>query len=231
MRLRFRITVAAILVASAAPPASAQVWNDAATWNTQNVSEPASNLSTNITTPTTDLAVQVQGATCSSALPTFTGPQVPISSTPNGNFFGPTNCTTAGTMNINLNEFARQSEFTDLSTGLTGLSSDVSGLTAQLNALSSNVTTMTEKLNQAIRAQARIANIGVSQALAMAGTGGLQEDEHFAVSINVASYQGESAFAGSATARITDHLSINGGVASGTHGTGLGARAGLRFGW
>jgi hypothetical protein len=101
-------------------------------------------------------------------------------------------------------------------------------------ATSSSVQTLQasfSQLAQSLHAQTRISNSGIAQALAMAGVADLQSDEKFAVSMNVGFFRGQTALAGGATARLRDHVSINGGVTTGVNGGQVGARAGIRFGW
>ncbi|WP_164766107.1 MULTISPECIES: YadA-like family protein [unclassified Mesorhizobium] len=67
-------------------------------------------------------------------------------------------------------------------------------------------------------------------ALAMAG-GSLPADKNFAVSINWGTFEGQNAFAGTAHARLTDNLFINGGVGVGASDHTVGGRAGLMLAW
>lgn len=104
------------------------------------------------------------------------------------------------------------------------LQSNVTALGAQWNAFAA-------QLSRDFQAQTRISNCGVAQALAMAGSFDLRPDENFAVSMNVGSFRGQTAFASGAVARLSEHWSLNAGVTAGVNGGPMGARAGIRFGW
>jgi hypothetical protein len=67
-------------------------------------------------------------------------------------------------------------------------------------------------------------------AMAMAGAA-LPSDKDFAVSINWGAFEGENAFAGTAHARLTDNLFVNGGLGVGLSGDTVGGRAGLMLAW
>jgi hypothetical protein len=67
--------------------------------------------------------------------------------------------------------------------------------------------------------------------MAMAGTAELQTDEHFAISANWGTFQGQNGGAVGVALRVADHVSINGGFAGSLNGGSVGGRAGIRFGW
>ena len=134
---------------------------------------------------------------------------VPAISSANG-----VSCNHAGAgVDINLNQFARQDD---------------------LLAVQSNVDTLVANMGQfekSLHAVSTRADQGVSMSFAMAGVADLQNDEHFAVSANWGTYNGENSAAFGAAYRISDHASVNGGIATSFQGGSVGARAGIRFGW
>lgn len=140
---------------------------------------------------------------------------------PNTSIGGPgfttPSCGSATTVRLNLDQFASQNEVTDLQTSF--------------NLLSAQFAIADAPLLQALQMQARIANIGTAQALAMSNSTALQSDENYAVSLNIGTFGGQTAFAGGAVARLNDHVSINAGISAGANGGPVGARAGIRFGW
>lgn len=71
---------------------------------------------------------------------------------------------------------------------------------------------------------------GAAMAMAMAAPA-MPYDKNYAVSINWGNFEGKSAFAGTAQARISDHLMIHGGVGYGSGSHSVGGRAGLTFSW
>jgi autotransporter adhesin len=207
----FNMIVLAAIAAVNITNADAQQWSDAVTWLDTNVRSPYFPS----VPPVTNLGILAVGASCgASGFASFTAPGLQ----PNPNEgFSPTTCDTGGEMYVDLDQFARQSE-------LQGVNSSVDSLSAQ-------IATMNARLTQALHSQTMIAYGGIAQALAMAGTTDIQPDENYAVSINMGTFGGQSAFAGGATARITDHASINAGFTAGTSGGPMGGRVGLRFGW
>jgi hypothetical protein len=102
---------------------------------------------------------------------------------------------------------------------------------ASVAALASEVQLGFARLSQEITTQARIADAGVAQALALAGSTDLQSDEHFALSMNVGAFNGQTALAASAAARLSHHVSINAGYTRAVDGGPSGGRAGIRIGW
>ena len=128
-------------------------------------------------------------------------------------------CTMAGfaTVEMSIESFASEADLVTLGNSFAALSAQFATTNAQFL--------------QALQTQAREANIGIAQALAMAGTADLQADENYAVAFNVGTYGGRSAFAAGAVARIDEHVSVNAGFTSGVGGGQVGARAGIRFGW
>jgi hypothetical protein len=77
--------------------------------------------------------------------------------------------------------------------------------------------------------QARQAEGGIAAAMALGGTV-MPPDTHFAISFNLATYRGEQGFAGSAIARVTDHVWVSGGFAGSTVKGSTGGRAGVTVG-
>lgn len=222
MRLRDLLLITSVLVFGAGR-AEADQWGDAIQWNETNVRAPIAPLVLSnpayagyagwAQTPTTNLYVLAPSESCvGSTGPTFAGnPQ------PGFPPIFPANCASAGNTFIDINQFARQSV-------LVGLQSEFAALSAQIAATNA-------QFAQALHAQARLDDSGVAQALAMAGTTDLQPDEYYAVSVNIGTFHGQTAFAGGAAARLDDHVSVNAGVTAGANGGAIGARAGIRFGW
>ena len=103
---------------------------------------------------------------------------------------------------INLNQFARQS--------------DLQALQTQMNAVQS------DSIRQ---------NKGIAMSLAMAGVAYLQPDEHIAFSGNWGTFQGQNGGALGVAYRLSDHISVNGGFAASFDGGAYGGRAGFRIGW
>jgi hypothetical protein len=131
---------------------------------------------------------------------------------------------------ISLNEFATSSSVSAIRNSLSALGTRLNAITSDLAGFQSSLNKLSQQI-KAIQSQTRISNSGVAQALAMAGTTDIQPDEHFAVSINVGTFRGQTAVASAAVARLTQHVSFNAGVTSGVNGGPMGARAGIRFGW
>jgi hypothetical protein len=125
---------------------------------------------------------------------------------------------------IPLSDFARADT-------VDGLGNSLTTLQTSFAALSANFAATNAALSQALQLEARQTRSGIAQSLAMAGTADLQSDENYAVSMNVGTFGGQTAFAGGMAARIDAHVSINAGVTAGVNGGPVGARAGIRFGW
>ena len=72
---------------------------------------------------------------------------------------------------------------------------------------------------------------GIAIANALAGTSWLQANETHAVTANWGYYGSTNAFAFTATQRIDQNWSVNGGIGFSTDEGEVGARAGVRLGW
>jgi hypothetical protein len=157
------------------------------------------------TPPTTNMGVYIFSGSCSppDKFQPFTAPN--ITPGPN-NVFGPTNCAYSGSMFIDLNQFARQN--------------DVASMQAEVS-----------QLNQAAHLASIRADQGIAMSFAMAGTANLQPGEHVALSANWGTFQGQNGGAVSMAVKLSDHVSINGGVARSFEGSSTGGRAGVRIGW
>ena len=79
--------------------------------------------------------------------------------------------------------------------------------------------------------QIKVNRDGVALSLAMAGIGGLQAGENFALAANWGFYDTAHAFAFSGAARVNETFSLNGGIGFGAETGEVGARAGVRWGW
>ena len=110
-------------------------------------------------------------------------------------------------------------------------SSSVNTLQLSLNSLSQQVSIWETQLAKNLNTQMRTSNSGVAQALALAGTTDLQPDENFAVSMNVGTFRGQTAFASAGVTRLSQHVLLSAGITTGFNGGSMGARAGIRFGW
>ncbi len=156
----------------------------------------------------TNLALVPQSVVCpgNSVAPEFGVSSAPISA------FLP--CHSGGaTVTIDIDQFARQG--------------DVLALQAQQTRLMADLA----QTNQALHTAMLRSDQGVAMSMAMAGTTDLQTDEHFAVSANWGTYQGQNGAAFGVAYRVADHLSVNGGFAGSLNGGAMGGRAGIRFGW
>jgi trimeric autotransporter adhesin len=71
---------------------------------------------------------------------------------------------------------------------------------------------------------------GVAMAMAMDAPD-LQATEKMALKMNWGTFAGESGFAFSGAMRLSQHVSLDGGVGMGASGDNMGGRAGLRVGW
>ncbi|RUY82833.1 hypothetical protein EN974_37470 [Mesorhizobium sp. M7A.F.Ca.CA.001.12.2.1] len=96
----------------------------------------------------------------------------------------------------------------------------IAGLDNRVSTLENGFSDLNGRIDKAFE--------GTAMALAMAG-GSLPADKNFAVSINWGTFEGQNAFAGTAHARLTDNLFINGGVGASDHT--VGGRAGLMLAW
>ena len=71
---------------------------------------------------------------------------------------------------------------------------------------------------------------GTAIALAMAGAT-LPEGKTFALSANYGAFRGQSGFAATGIARVSDNVLVHGGVGFGANHGGVGGRAGVTFAW
>lgn len=210
--------IVAVAATIAAEQVSAQQWDDAIQWDQQNVTAPYFPSAV----PLSDASILVAGASCpvGEPLPTFTAPNIG----PHPSGYSNTSCVGGGGLNINLNEFARQSDLMTTDTQL-------SNLTADLNQLSDSVATELSQLNKNLRAASQHADEGTAMAFAMSGTPELQENEHIAFSGNVGAFQSQTGGAVGVAYRLADHVSVNAGFARSFRGSASGGRVGIRFGW
>ncbi|MEM8987787.1 MAG: YadA-like family protein [Pseudomonadota bacterium] len=115
---------------------------------------------------------------------------------------------------------------------------------AQINQNSVAITDLTARfdnfdgslasLNSAIalnREQIRDVNDGVAISMALAGSTWLQQNESFAVTANVGTYDGSNSVAFSAAGRLSNKASFNAAIGVADGSGRYGARAGVRFGW
>jgi autotransporter adhesin len=100
-----------------------------------------------------------------------------------------------------------------------------------LSALSEQMAATNAQLTLSLQKFTRESQQGIAQSLAMAGSPQLQADENYALSMNVGTFGGQTAFAAGAVARVDDHVSFNAGISGSLDGGSAGARAGIRFGW
>ena len=107
----------------------------------------------------------------------------------------------------------------------------VAGLQTEINTIDTQFNTLRSDLAAGLAHQQRLSYGGIAEAMAMSGTADLQSDENFSVAFNMGTYGGETAFAGGAAARLSDHLSLNAGFSANTRGGPVGGRVGIRFGW
>ncbi len=63
------------------------------------------------------------------------------------------------------------------------------------------------------------------------GGAALPSDKNFAISTNFGNYDGQSALAVSAQARLNDYAVLNGGIGAGLSDGGTGTRLGLTLAW
>lgn len=115
--------------------------------------------------------------------------------------------------NIPLSQFATSSDVDRLKGDMQGFDQEVSAL------------------NETLAKQSIATNQGIALSLAIAGTGDISSDEHFAVSANWGTFNGENGVAAGFAMRVRDHLVVNAAVASALSGGQMAGRAGIRFGW
>jgi trimeric autotransporter adhesin len=71
---------------------------------------------------------------------------------------------------------------------------------------------------------------GTAIAIAL-GAAALPSDKKFAVSANLGTFRGQSAFGGSAQIRVNENLVLNAGVGAGFREGGVAGRVGATFAW
>lgn len=99
---------------------------------------------------------------------------------------------------------------------------NIASNTARISALESTVGGMADDIRQN--------KDGSAMAIAMGG-GGLAAEENFALNLNYGNFAGASAVAMFGGARITDTITLNGGIGYGFASQAVGGRVGLRVGW
>jgi hypothetical protein len=120
-----------------------------------------------------------------------------------------------------LNYFTAQVPLTNFATA-----SSVNALQTQSNIFAVDLHTLAVELHK----QARNSDQGVAMAFAASGVADLQSDEHFAISENWGTFNGQNAIAFGAAYRVADHISVSGSFAKAVNGPVAG-RAGFRIGW
>ena len=113
---------------------------------------------------------------------------------------------------------------------ITLLRNDVGVLQSDVTTLQQDVTGL-QNVVRDHEEQIGINTDGVAVALAMAGVGGLDRGESYALSANWGFYDDANAFAFSGAARVSETMSFNAGLGVGTEHNEVGARAGVRWGW
>lgn len=117
-------------------------------------------------------------------------------------------------------------QIADLDDRVTTNTQDIAALGGAVDGLDQRMTAGFSRLDGRIDR----AFEGSAMAMAMAAPS-MPPDKNYAVSINWGGFEGANAFAGTAQARISDHLMIHGGIGYGTGSHSVGGRAGLTFGW
>lgn len=112
---------------------------------------------------------------------------------------------------------------------LSGLGGRTSALETRTTLIEGRVGAL-EQGTVVLARRARQAEGGIAAAMALGGTV-MPPNTTFAVSFNLATYRGEQGFAGSAVARVSDHVWVSGGFAGSTVKGSTGGRAGVTFGW
>ena len=120
----------------------------------------------------------------------------------------------------------------DIATNTANIATNTANIAANTNniaLLDGRVGSLESGLN-AVNGRIDKAFEGSAMALAMAGSG-LPGDKNYAVSLNWGTFEGENAFAGSAQARISDHVILSGGIGVGANNHTVGGRAGVTVAW
>jgi hypothetical protein len=105
---------------------------------------------------------------------------------------------------------------------VTTLQGNVATLQNNVAILQGNVGVLQQQMRQSFE--------GTAMAIAMGGSA-LPGDKRFAISTNLGTFRGESAFGLLAQARVSDHVVLNGGVSTGFAQGGVGGRVGATFAW
>ena len=209
------VAIAMLVVGSA----QAEQWDDAILWNETNVRAPFAAFDSDphdiAQTPTTNLTVYARAVSCGAgnSLPALTAPDVPIvGGVGSPLIFGPSNCLGAGIINIDLNQFARQSDFL-------GLQTQVAAINSQLSLLL--------KMNAQVQK-----DVWIGSALAASLVNVTPQDGNSnRLGINVATVQGQSAFSVN-YAHVSGPLDFNAGMSfSASNSRYATARVGIGFSW
>ena len=122
---------------------------------------------------------------------------------------------------------ANTADIADLQSGLADTNAALDSLSNRVDALEA----VTSDIDQRIGRVQRRADAGTATAVALSGAVFLP-DKTFDLTANVGTYHGAVAGALQFGAVVSQHVAVNGGIASGFNKGGkLAARAGLTFGW
>jgi len=113
---------------------------------------------------------------------------------------------------------------------IAGLNSSVNGLQSQMNYLAASVMGHTQDI-AALRNSVQRGYEGTAVALATAGGNYLQENQKFSITGKFGQFRGQTAFGGTAQARLSNNVVAHAGVGGGVRYGGVGAFGGLTIGW
>ncbi len=110
------------------------------------------------------------------------------------------------------------------------LNYSVSNLQSQTNYLAASVMGHTQDIS-ALKSSVQRGYEGTAVALATAGGNFLQENQKFSVTGKFGQFRGQTAFGGTAQARLSNNVIAHAGVGGGVRYGGVGAFGGLTIGW
>ena len=106
---------------------------------------------------------------------------------------------------------------------------DIAALSASVGGMEQSVAGLQQSVN-AVQQSIPRAYEGTAIAIAL-GAAALPDNKRYAITANVGTFRGESAFGGSAQFRVSDNLVLNAGIGAGFREGGVGARVGATWAW
>jgi hypothetical protein len=106
---------------------------------------------------------------------------------------------------------------------------DIASLSASVGGMAQSVAGLQQSVN-AVQQDIPRAYEGTAIAIAL-GAAALPDNKRYAITANVGTFRGQSAFGGSAQLRVSDNLVLNAGIGAGFSEGGVGARIGATWAW